>query len=73
MIELKAEDYCQDCKSFSPISETMEYGDRVHYDGTIELAHVRTIIRCENTKRCAGIARHIRNEINKEIMTIKEN
>ena len=72
MIELKVEDYCQNCKAFSPSTETMEYRDRVNFDGTIDLAHVRTIVRCENAKRCAGIARHIRNELNKEILTIKE-
>ena len=67
MIELKVEDYCQECKAFSPVSETIECGARHNYDTELtEPAYVRTIVKCENARRCAGIARHIRNELNKE-------
>lgn len=67
MIELKVEEYCQECKAFSPVSETIEYGDRYNFNtATLESGYVRTIVKCENAKRCAGIARHIRSEFIKE-------
>lgn len=71
MIELKVEEYCQDCKAFKPVSETVEYGKRYTYDmmSMTEMvipAHIQTTVKCEYAKRCGGIARHIRNELSKQ-------
>lgn len=74
MIELKVEDYCQECKAFSPVAETIEYGDRLNYNtGKIDPGHIHTVVKCEYAKRCAGIARHICKELSKknESETIK--
>ena len=67
MIELRVEDYCQECKAFSPVTEIRESKDRLNpFNGRIEPGNVNIIIRCDYNKRCAGIARHIRNELTKE-------
>ena len=68
MIELKVEDYCQECKAFSPVSTTTEYFEQYSYDSDFNVteripAHTQTTVKCKYAKRCAGIARHIRKEM----------
>ena len=69
MIELKVEDYCHECKAFSPVADINMLMNSPKVEGCTdedEPVFMRTIVRCENTRRCAGIARHIRIKLNKE-------
>ena len=67
MIELKVEEYCQECKAFSPVADINMLMNSPKFEECTdedEPAFMRTIVRCENARRCAGIARHIRRELN---------
>ncbi len=69
MIELKVEDYCQECKAFSPVADINMLMNSPKFEecnNEVEPVFMRTTVRCEYAKRCAGIARHIRSELNKE-------
>ena len=71
MIELKVENYCQECLSFEPAADISKCSAKDIYNAKLEEpikipASVKTIVTCKNAKRCAGIARHIRSEIMRE-------
>lgn len=53
MIELKVEDYCQNCPDFYPESNMVLVGTN----------SLSTIISCEKARRCAGLVRYLKKEI----------
>lgn len=66
MIKLEVEHYCHECRAFKPVSELIEYADGLNYRGELVPRHIQITVRCENEKRCLGIARHINKEFAKK-------
>lgn len=52
MIELKVEDYCANCPTFTPVAETYEL-DRYSPELCKFITHCDTVVTCEHKKRCA--------------------
>lgn len=58
MIELKVEDYCQECSDFSPMADTFTYR-------ASKVAVNNTVVYCKNKKVCKRLYEHLKGE-NKE-------
>ena len=58
MIELKVEDYCQNCKNFEPIKNEF-YAD-------LDLGSVDQVVTCEHAYICDAIFVHILYYLQKE-------
>lgn len=56
MIELKVEDYCQNCKNFEPIKNELY----------IDFDSIYQVVTCEHTYICDAIFAHICNYLQKE-------
>ena len=64
MIELKVEDYCHGCPELVPDVDILQAEDFYANEQVYS-----TRITCKHNRRCAAIARHIRKQISKEIIT----
>jgi hypothetical protein len=56
MIELKVEDYCQNCKNFEPIKNELY----------IDFDSIYQVVTCEHAYICDAIFAHICNYLQKE-------
>lgn len=54
MIELKVEEYCQNCPDFYPETFMLD-----------SLRGGVTIVKCEQANRCAALVRYLKKEIEK--------
>lgn len=61
MIELKVEEYCQECRAFEPavLTETL-------YMSGDSYNTIKNTVVCVNAKKCEGIARYLRRQLKDE-------
>ena len=60
MIELKVQDYCENCKGFSP----EVHSETVYTDGHEFL--VQTTVTCKYEAKCNSLVRYLTKQINKK-------
>ena len=65
MIELKIEDYCQNCPEFTPELNTQSYSKESFFEPVIETEYYH-IVGCVHAERCKEITRHIQKEMSKK-------
>lgn len=62
MIRIDVQPYCQDCLDFTPeLEPAVSY-----YADFEEYSRSDTIIRCAKKKRCEGLVRYLRKQLEKE-------
>lgn len=57
MIELRVEDYCQNCDEFEPVAEVME-----SHDIAMEDKECLTKVSCKHAHRCSELIKHLKKE-----------
>lgn len=60
MINLRVEDYCQDCPDFNPVAETIKF-----FAG-IEMTKCETDVHCKYRDRCAAVAKWMKKKEGEE-------
>ena len=61
MIKIEVQPYCDACLDFTP---DVEYPQVFHAD-LEEYIFTDTVVRCRFRKRCSGICRYLKRELNK--------
>lgn len=60
MIRLDIEEYCQQCLDFSPdVTKPIRVTT-----GSGEISFTDTVVQCEYRKRCAGMMRYLKQQVN---------
>lgn len=58
MIELRVENYCQNCDEFEPVAEVMK-----SYDIAMEDKEGLTKVSCKHAHRCSELIRYLKKEM----------
>ena len=61
-INLKVEDYCQECEAFDPVADTTKI-----YEENGDVFFLETVVICSEARKCRNFVRYLERRLQAEV------